>query len=340
METLPLDVLCCVLAQFGTQTSLMRLRFVSRKWRRAVDRVENRCLPMALCTTRGGAICAQTIVALPPGPWVSVGCGVFACGTAPAEESYVRVVAGATVERLAPMSPPWCWGRGWVLEVEVTGEGQLHCFRGGGRVARTRVACEVMVRMQALEACSFAEDGSVWGCSMVDPPEVATVRRIDLRSGEMRVIASVPLSPDAMVVGVQLAPPRALLLQCRDAGGASWGVRKDLVTGEGTRFGDGGQKLHEDVALTFTRQLKLVYDFSRRQSVQLDAPAHTGEAKSVDTVADCLIAVAFERCVCVFGSSNGRLLWSCHLSVEQAVFCGAALLLVLSDSSALLVEWK
>ncbi len=48
MDWLPVDVLCYVLEQFEMAAWLVRLRSVNRIWRRAVDRVAGRALPLGL----------------------------------------------------------------------------------------------------------------------------------------------------------------------------------------------------------------------------------------------------------------------------------------------------
>jgi hypothetical protein len=188
MDSLPLDVLCLVLEQCEVSMWLLRLRRVSRAWRRAVDRVAVKTLPLAL----GQHGCKETLASLTL-PFVdkgesyaAVGCGVFQLSG-----GYVRLEREGLVGALCEREMPRCSGHGYALSLRFPDlSGTLLDFRDGGEVASTPVSVEAMRSVRGDkggQSWTMAEDGTVWICHVASESGAAVlkVRRVDPRSGRV-----------------------------------------------------------------------------------------------------------------------------------------------------------
>ncbi len=157
MESLPLDVLCYIL-RFEVAPWLVRLRSLSKTWRRAVDRVMGPTLPLALCMRR--AMATETPV--PPalaGPKRPVGCGVYLLSLG---SQFVRLRCGTdgnAAEVLRDSNGFSCEGYGYALlrkEQEGGTCGTLLCFHGE-TMTETPVGREAYSEVQGLEWRCFGK---------------------------------------------------------------------------------------------------------------------------------------------------------------------------------------
>ncbi len=196
MDALPLDVLCLVLELCETEAWLVRLRGLSRRFRRAVDRVAARVLPLPLLVEGSRAWERRTPVACALALECrlhELGCGAFLMG------SHLLRLRGATLEVAGETGLVLlCGGHGFALlrGAKPGSDGELVCLLDEAIWLRV-VPWSVMATALALQNPRVGADGAVWGCNEV----LFEIRaqRLDLATGalETRGRAVVGESVDA-----------------------------------------------------------------------------------------------------------------------------------------------
>jgi hypothetical protein len=348
MELLPLDVLCLVLEQLEVSRWLLRLRAVSRAWRRAVERVAGKVLPLALCQHGRHVF---TTVALPfPGGEASHA----AVGESVLEVSgdFWRLEGASLVRVLAalPMMGLWICGHGYALLChDETGEGALLRFRKAELAARVPVRRETMEKLQHCKTMEMAPDGTVWACFDNDDggDDRGLVRCIELASGAVREERRLDEALRSRGRCAHVTNGRYVDAAYQDEEGTKF-MRFDMRTGTVSHLAVSyhaeylGACQNGLVAVQHGRSV-MVYDFAANRLVGLEL--HQSEKNlfarlRFHTVSDALIVATGCWLCAIFRRCDGRRLWSlAGPEMTYTAFCGPALL-VFTAEEVTRVDWN
>jgi hypothetical protein len=235
MEKLPLDVLCYILEQYEVEAWLLRLRGVSKLFRRVVDRVAGRVLPLGLMHG-GQATAVETPLPGIPGEslkaWGAVGANVLAWDTL-----FVRV-CNTSFETLSSWTRGPCTGNGFHLQSDPP---LLVCFRGA--VTETPVAAAALALVASCDNSCFAADGSVWCAAEVEGRSGRVLQHVNLRTGRVVDVCAVAPDEDTEELFWWALSERAVVMAGRGPGGARCVVCRDAISGEEWSFEIGGERV-------------------------------------------------------------------------------------------------
>jgi hypothetical protein len=348
MEALPLDVLCLVLEQLEVSRWMLRLRAVSRVWRRAVDRVAAKTLPLAL-GQHGGTetLTSLTLPCIDKGEsYAAVGCGVFQLSG-----EYVRL-DGVSLTHVATLRRPhvlWSWGEGCALALDFQRRGgTLLQFRGKAEVARTAVAREMMETIVGAAACATAEDGSVRCCCRRQEMGVLSmaVLRLDLQHSVAREEHVAKEDGMSFLHSTHLVGGRHVNAVYESHDGDSF-ARTDVATGETSLFEMSDRRARlgaaeGDFVAVRSGDKVLYYDFAFSRLVQVEVEPDAVEVVQFrfHAASDLLVAVTGGSFCAVYSRCNGRRLWLLKRpGIQYAAFCGPSLL-VFAASGVVKVDWS
>jgi hypothetical protein len=361
MGSLPIDVLCLILEQCEVSLWLLQLRAVSRAWRRAVERVAAKALPLGLCLNTQRCSAVMTHVSLPEGDWATSSCVPVGCGVFFMNGSFLRLEGSSMTEIATEPTRHrsiWCAGHGYALSVIEGGAcGWLEQFRGGERVACDPVPDDVIAAVRTRELEEMAPDGSLWSSVLQHGANVVSVtaRRTDLRSGAVgegrrweKAVGRGQLRgwrvSRGRYVNVLLGERQQRVFE-----------RQDMATGEQSRFevpaemSTGGQNTDFVAVRCGDDEPLSLFDFAFNRVVQLRFPHSLSAAQFAavrfHSVSDLLVVVISrgngpinDYCD-VFSRRNGRLMWSFDQpEISCVAFCGPSMLLFTANG-VLKVDW-